>query len=81
MFATRVMGVSPFTELARRHEARVPLEDQGGQWLRMIPAYCIDTAPPGEKAAFATLSGTRETQTTGPCCTHWASLRKARSPS
>ena len=33
MFATRVLGVSPFTELVRRHEARVPFEDQGGRWL------------------------------------------------
>lgn len=33
MFVTRVMGVSPFTELVSRHEARLPFEDQGAQWL------------------------------------------------
>jgi hypothetical protein len=33
MFVTRVMGVSPFTELVARHEARVPFEDRGAQWL------------------------------------------------
>ena len=33
----------------------------------MIPAYCIDTAPPGEKAAFAALRDARDTD-------HWTVL-------
>lgn len=33
MLATRVLAVSPFTQIVSRHDARVPFEDQGGQWL------------------------------------------------
>lgn len=33
LLATRVLAVSPFTEIVSRHEARVPFEDRGGQWL------------------------------------------------
>lgn len=31
--ATRVLAVSPFTEIVPRHDARVPFEDRSGQWL------------------------------------------------
>ena len=30
MLATRVLAVSPFTQIVSRHDARVPFEDQGG---------------------------------------------------
>ncbi|XVX20371.1 hypothetical protein ACQP1U_00400 [Actinomycetota bacterium] len=33
ILATRVMAVSPFTEIVARHDARVPFEDRSGQWL------------------------------------------------
>ncbi|MCP2242440.1 hypothetical protein [Lentzea aerocolonigenes] len=33
ILATRVLAVSPFTEIVPRHDARVPFEDRGGQWL------------------------------------------------
>ena len=31
--ATRVLAVSPFTEIVSRREARVPFKDRSGQWL------------------------------------------------
>lgn len=31
--ASRVLAISPFTEIVARHDARVPFEDRGGQWL------------------------------------------------
>jgi hypothetical protein len=31
--ATRVLAVSPYTEIVSRHDARVPFEDRSGQWL------------------------------------------------
>ncbi|PZT98817.1 MAG: hypothetical protein DI630_18730 [Gordonia sp. (in: high G+C Gram-positive bacteria)] len=31
--ATRVLAISPFTEIVPRREARVPFIDRGGQWL------------------------------------------------
>jgi hypothetical protein len=31
--ATRVLAMSPFTEIVPRHDARVPFEDRSGQWL------------------------------------------------
>ncbi|WP_157498339.1 hypothetical protein [Leifsonia sp. Leaf336] len=33
IFVTKVLGISPFTELVARHEARVPFSDRGAQWL------------------------------------------------
>lgn len=33
ILATRVLAVSPFTEVVSRRDARVPFEDRGGQWL------------------------------------------------
>lgn len=33
ILATRVLFVSPFTEVVSRHDARVPFEDRSGQWL------------------------------------------------
>lgn len=33
ILATRVLAISPFTEIVSRHEARVPFEDRSGQWL------------------------------------------------
>ncbi len=33
ILATRVLAVSPFTEIVPRHDARVPFADRGGQWL------------------------------------------------
>lgn len=33
ILATRVLAVSPFTEIVPRHDARVPFEDRSGQWL------------------------------------------------
>lgn len=33
IIATRVLAVSPFTEIVPRHDARVPFEDRSGQWL------------------------------------------------
>lgn len=33
ILATRVLAVSPFTEIVSRHDARVPFEDRSGQWL------------------------------------------------
>jgi hypothetical protein len=33
IMATRVLGVSPHTEIVSRHEARIPFEDRSGQWL------------------------------------------------
>lgn len=31
--ATRVLAMSPYTEIVSRHDARVPFEDRSGQWL------------------------------------------------
>lgn len=31
--ATRVLAISPYTEIVARHDARVPFEDRSGQWL------------------------------------------------
>lgn len=31
--ATRVLAMSPYTEIVPRHDARVPFEDRSGQWL------------------------------------------------
>jgi hypothetical protein len=31
--ATRVLAISPYTEIVMRHDARVPFEDRSGQWL------------------------------------------------
>lgn len=33
ILATRILAVSPFTEIVSRHDARVPFEDRSGQWL------------------------------------------------
>lgn len=33
ILATRVLAVSPFTEIVSRNDARVPFEDRSGQWL------------------------------------------------
>lgn len=33
IIATRVVAISPFTEIVSRHEARVPFEDRSGRWL------------------------------------------------
>lgn len=33
ILATRVLAISPFTEIVSRHDARVPFEDRSGQWL------------------------------------------------
>lgn len=33
ILATRVLAVSPFSEVVPRHDARVPFEDRSGQWL------------------------------------------------
>lgn len=33
ILATRVLGVSPYSEIVSRHDARVPFEDRSGQWL------------------------------------------------
>lgn len=33
MFIAKVLAVAPFTELIARHEARVPFDDEGAQWL------------------------------------------------
>jgi hypothetical protein len=33
LLATRVLAMSPFAEVIQRHDARVPFEDNGGQWL------------------------------------------------
>lgn len=33
ILASRVLAVSPFTEIVSRHDARVPFEDRSGQWL------------------------------------------------
>lgn len=33
ILATRVLAISPFSEIVSRHEARVPFEDRGGMWL------------------------------------------------
>lgn len=33
ILATRVLSISPFTEVVSRHDARVPFEDRSGQWL------------------------------------------------
>lgn len=33
ILATRVLAVSPFTEVVSRNDARVPFEDRSGQWL------------------------------------------------
>lgn len=31
--ATRVLAISPFSEIVSRHDARVPFKDRSGQWL------------------------------------------------
>lgn len=31
--ATRVLAISPYSEIVSRHDARVPFEDRSGQWL------------------------------------------------
>lgn len=33
ILATRVLAISPFTEIVPRHDARVPFGDRSGQWL------------------------------------------------
>jgi hypothetical protein len=33
ILASRVLAISPFTEIVQRHESRVPFEDRSGQWL------------------------------------------------
>jgi hypothetical protein len=33
ILATRVLAISPFTEIVSRHDARVPVRDRSGQWL------------------------------------------------
>jgi hypothetical protein len=33
ILATRVLAISPFTEIVSRHDARVPFGDRSGQWL------------------------------------------------
>lgn len=33
ILATRVVAISPYSEIVPRHDARVPFEDRGGQWL------------------------------------------------
>lgn len=33
MFVAKVLAIAPFTELVARHDARVPFEDEGSQWL------------------------------------------------
>lgn len=33
MFVTKVLAIAPFTELIARHDARVPFDDKGAQWL------------------------------------------------
>ena len=33
ILATRVLAVSPFTEIVSRHDVRVPFNDRGGKWL------------------------------------------------
>lgn len=33
IIATRVLAISPFTEIMPRHDARVPFEERSGQWL------------------------------------------------
>lgn len=33
ILATRVIAISPFSEIVSRHDARVPFEDRSGQWL------------------------------------------------
>lgn len=33
LIATRVLAISPYTEIVLRHDARVPFEDRSGQWL------------------------------------------------
>ncbi|RKF27963.1 hypothetical protein [Micromonospora globbae] len=33
LIATRVLAISPHTEIVLRHDARVPFEDRSGQWL------------------------------------------------
>lgn len=33
LLATRVLAISPFSEVIQRHDARVPFDDNGGQWL------------------------------------------------
>ena len=33
ILATRVLAVSPWTEIVPRHDARVLFEDRSGQWL------------------------------------------------
>ncbi len=33
ILATRILAVSPFTEIVSRHDARVPFKDRSGQWL------------------------------------------------
>ncbi|WP_328372650.1 hypothetical protein [Micromonospora zamorensis] len=33
LLATRVLAISPQTEIVLRHDARVPFEDRSGQWL------------------------------------------------
>jgi hypothetical protein len=33
IIATRVLAISPFTEIVSRHDARVPFEDRSGKWL------------------------------------------------
>jgi hypothetical protein len=33
ILATRVLAISPYSEIVSRHDARVPFEDRSGQWL------------------------------------------------
>ncbi|MFC4631774.1 hypothetical protein ACFO6V_26270 [Promicromonospora alba] len=33
ILATRVLAISPYSEIVPRHDARVPFEDRSGQWL------------------------------------------------
>lgn len=33
ILATRVLAISPFTEIVPRHDARVPFKDRSGRWL------------------------------------------------
>ncbi|GHS84897.1 hypothetical protein AGMMS50218_01040 [Actinomycetota bacterium] len=33
ILATRVVAISPYSEIVSRHDARVPFEDRSGQWL------------------------------------------------
>ncbi len=33
ILATRILAISPFTDIVSRHDARVPFEDRSGRWL------------------------------------------------